>query len=65
MERVNNKENKKNNKENLENYRNVFSRYRNYREFYGLFYSAAYFGTLFVYVLCNFQLIMKPMWINY
>jgi hypothetical protein len=30
---------------------------------YGLFYSAAYFGTLLI--LCNFQLIMKPTWINY
>jgi hypothetical protein len=49
---------------NQKNLRNIFPVIENYREFYGLFYSAAYFGTLFS-ILCNFQLIMKPMWINY
>jgi hypothetical protein len=34
--------------------RNIFPVIENYRYIYGLFYSAAYFGTLFS-ILCNFS----------
>jgi hypothetical protein len=57
---TNSKRNKKNSVENSEL---SFPVIENYRYIYGLFYSAAYFGTLFS-ILCNFQLIMKPTWIN-
>jgi hypothetical protein len=56
------KRNQKNSTENLEK-TEIFFRSNKLQRIYGLFYSAAYFGTLLI--LCNFQLIMKPTWINY
>jgi hypothetical protein len=36
----------------------------NYRDILWTIYFVAYFGII-TYILCNFQLIMKPTWINY